>query len=292
MRGDIAHRNRIDEANKSKLFWDGFQWIEKVNSMNTVNQTVLKQTKKMRTLIMANLPLHLGLNEKEISEIVTRFLFENYLNDQGNYNPVKEVTIDKSKNTATIELSSIEEANKLAKVDSVKVLGHSCKISKLESQFGQTTTLASAVDAAQKTAQAQAAVYAALNMLQNKDNGVNFNLSKPNILGNPTKIIKISNIVDPEEVLTFDDKGYKEVLEDMVDVFKGFGTIKSSFIVKQEKTVSGAEAGTVFIEYASVSEGEKAMASMTDKRYIGREIRIIYVPEDQFQKNFASLKTV
>ena len=99
------------------MFWDGFQWIVKANALPHVDQTILNQTKKMRRLTMSNLPLNLGLAEKEIGEIVTRFLIENYLNDEGNFQPVKEVIVDHAKNSAIIELSSVEEANRLAKIE-------------------------------------------------------------------------------------------------------------------------------------------------------------------------------
>lgn len=99
------------------MFWDGFQWVAKTNVVTNVDPTVLAQTKKMRRLVVSNLPLNLGLGEKEVGEFVTRFIVENYLNDEGNYQPVKEVVVDSGRNSATIELSSVEEANRLAKVE-------------------------------------------------------------------------------------------------------------------------------------------------------------------------------
>lgn len=129
--------------------------------------------------MIMNVPLKLGLKNEELIDIVNNFILENYLNDQGNYKPVINVELDAVKNTAIVELSSIEEANKLAKVDSVKILGHSCKIRRLqESKFGDSSTLGKRLVDSVQDAQAQAAAIAALNMVQNKDQGVNYNVSK------------------------------------------------------------------------------------------------------------------
>lgn len=103
------------------MFWDGFQWVSKANATAAAaDPAALNQTKKMRRLVISNLPLHLGLGEREIGEFVTKFIIENYLNDEGNFQPVREVVVDASRNSATIELSSVEEASRLAKVECKK----------------------------------------------------------------------------------------------------------------------------------------------------------------------------
>ena len=78
---------------------------------------MLIQTKKMRRVQISNIPMNLGLSEKDISNLVTKFFIENYLNDEANLNPVIECKIQPPGNTAIIELSSLEEANKISKVD-------------------------------------------------------------------------------------------------------------------------------------------------------------------------------
>jgi len=95
---------------------------------------------------MSNLPLNRGLTSQDLSEIVTTFLMENYLTDPGNHYPIKEVAVDPVRNSAVIELSSVEEANRLLKVGSVKVFGNSCRIARVgESRFGETVTQQSLV---------------------------------------------------------------------------------------------------------------------------------------------------
>lgn len=138
---------------------------------------VLNQTRKMRRFTISNVPFHLGVDERELESFVTKFIMENYLNDPKTVQHVREVTLDRSLNTATVELSSIEEASRLSKIDCINILGHSCRICRVgESKFGAAPTLANLLTDAQKTAQARAAVIKAMDMLQNKDKNATFEL--------------------------------------------------------------------------------------------------------------------
>jgi len=283
-------RPKIEEANKSKMFWDGFQWVSKANAAAAAADPAMQnQTKKMRRLVISNLPLHLGLGEREIGEFVTKFIIENYLNDDGNFQPVREVVVDSTRNSATIELSSVEEASRLAKVESIKVLGSNCRVSKVsESKFGATTNVATLVVEAQRTAQAQAAALAAMSMLQKKDGSTSFTLSKVNVLGTASKILKVTNLIDSQAATA--DQQLNELLSDIGEEFGKIGKITDKFIVKSGKAIPGAEAGTVFITFENENLAEKAMNAMANKRYEGREIRVIFVDEETFQKSFAQLK--
>lgn len=46
----------------------------------------------------------------------------------------------------------------------------------------------------------------------------------------------------------------------------------------------------MFITYEDENVAEKAMNAMANKRYEGREIRVIFVDEETFKKSFAQLK--
>jgi hypothetical protein len=87
-----------------------------------------------------------------------------------------------------------------------------------------------------------------MNLLQKKD--TSFVLSKPNILGNLLKIflrllgtastiLKLSNLVDPSDPESVTPQELKDILEDIIDQFKNFGKIVSSFIVTKDKTAPG-----------------------------------------------------
>jgi len=281
---------RVEDVNKNKMFWDGFQWVAKVNTASgNVDPAVLAQTKKMRRLVISNLPLSLGIGENEVGDFVTKFIVENYLNDEGNYHPVKEVSIDTAKNSATIELSSVEEANKLAKVEAIKILGSNCRVAKVGDPK-LNSTVGNLITDAQYSGQAAAAALTALTMLSNKDANASFTLSKVNVLGQTSKILKVTNLVDPEFAKNITPDELAEIHEDISGEFGTAGKVVDSFIVKKEKATSGAEIGTVFLVFEESSGAEKAYNSMANKRYENRDIRIIYVDEETYKKSFAHLK--
>jgi hypothetical protein len=103
---------------KPKYFWDGFQWVARTNSVPNIDPNILNQTRKMRRVQISNLPLYMGLTEKDIMQIVSKFLVDNYLNDDGNTKPVLSSTLNHQGNFAVMEISSVEEANRLIKIES------------------------------------------------------------------------------------------------------------------------------------------------------------------------------
>jgi hypothetical protein len=68
---------------------------------------------------VGNLPIYLGLNEKDIGELITNFIIDNYLMDPGNTKPVLFCQHAPSSNTAIIELSSCEETNRILKLEHI-----------------------------------------------------------------------------------------------------------------------------------------------------------------------------
>lgn len=74
--------------------------------------------------------------------------------------------LNSSNRTATIELSTVEEASRLSKVAHLTILSVKCKITKVaESMFGSTTSLGTLIEQAQTTARAQAIAHNAMNTL-------------------------------------------------------------------------------------------------------------------------------
>lgn len=71
---------------------------------------------------------------------MTKFLIDNYLNDKGNMNPVVSCLIVPSGNYAELEMSSVEETNRLIKVENIKIFGQNCTISRIGegSVYGNT----------------------------------------------------------------------------------------------------------------------------------------------------------
>lgn len=106
------------DGGKPRYFWDGFQWVARTNSVANIDPNILNQTRKMRRVQISNLPLYMGLNEKDITQIVSKFLIDNFLNDEGNIRPVLSSSLNHQGNFAIMEISSVEEANRLIKIES------------------------------------------------------------------------------------------------------------------------------------------------------------------------------
>ena len=100
-----------------KKFWDGFQWIVRTNSVPN-DQNALNQTRKMRRISVSNLPLYYGITEKDLATILSQFMIDNYLADVTNKTPILAVQVNNQAMTALVELSSVEETNRIVKVDS------------------------------------------------------------------------------------------------------------------------------------------------------------------------------
>lgn len=64
----------------------------------------------------------------------------NYLNDVGNAKPILHCHLNEKDRTCTLELSSVEESNRMLKLEEIKLLDESCKVLRLgESLYGNPT---------------------------------------------------------------------------------------------------------------------------------------------------------
>ena len=138
------------DPSKPQLTWDGFQWVTRANSLKTVDPNFLSKTKKVRRLQLNNVPLYLGLTKEDVKTLCTQYIIKMYMSDPGNSNPIHTLDLNHLQNSVILELSSVEEANRLLKIDCVEMLGVSCKIIRCaESLFGQDNSLIAKVQNAQ-----------------------------------------------------------------------------------------------------------------------------------------------
>lgn len=108
-----------------------------------MDTTQLAHTKKMRKVQISNLPVYMGLREKDIKSVVSDFLLANYLTDEGNTEPILECELNEQDKTAVVECSSVEEATRFSKINYMNMLGVKCKVTRVgESMYGATTNLA------------------------------------------------------------------------------------------------------------------------------------------------------
>jgi len=132
------------------LYFNGFQWVTRINTMKSIDPNFLSQTKKDRRIELRNLPLYLGITRDDIKEIIVEYILKHVLNDPGNKQPVLLVELNEEQKSAVIELSSVEETHRMAKLDFVEILGVRCKLIRLaETLYGQETAMVNKVQNAQ-----------------------------------------------------------------------------------------------------------------------------------------------
>lgn len=59
-----------------------------MNFLPTVTNSALANTKKMRRLMITNIPYEIGITEDDLRNLITRFMAQNYLKDEMNSCPV------------------------------------------------------------------------------------------------------------------------------------------------------------------------------------------------------------
>lgn len=159
------------DTTKPQLYWDGYVWVTKSISMKTVDPNFLSQTKKVRRVQLTNLPLYLGLSRDDVQGLVVRFFNENYLTDPGNRFPVLNTEIT-GKNVI-VELSSVEEANRLSKLESIQLLDVKCKVIRCnETLYSTESTLATKLETAKNEAEATGIAMKVMNTMLNSSNVV------------------------------------------------------------------------------------------------------------------------
>jgi signal recognition particle receptor subunit beta len=79
-----------------------------MNYTPTVSTSALANTKKMRRLMITNVPYEMGITEDDLRNLITRFMAQNYLKDEMNSCPVVNLEINETDRNVAVELSSVE----------------------------------------------------------------------------------------------------------------------------------------------------------------------------------------
>lgn len=118
--------------------------------MKNIDPNFLSQTKKDRRIEIRNIPLYLNLTTDDIKELVVEYILKHALNDPGNRQPLLAIELNNELKSAVVELSSIEETHRMAKLDFIEILGVKCKVIRCaETLYGQESTMVSKIQTAQ-----------------------------------------------------------------------------------------------------------------------------------------------
>lgn len=108
-----------------------------MNSFEAVDPNLLSQTKKVRRVKILNVPLYLGLFQNDIKFLIDQYLTTHYLKNPGNKNPILCVDMNHTNNSVIVEFSSVEEANRVIKLETMELIGVQCKVQRCsESMYG------------------------------------------------------------------------------------------------------------------------------------------------------------
>ena len=107
---------RRNQNNNDGEFWDSFSWVPRMNFLPNVTNSALANTKKMRRLMITNIPYEIGITEDDLRNLITRFMAQNYLKDGMNTCPVVNLEINEEDHNVAVELSSVEETCRLCKL--------------------------------------------------------------------------------------------------------------------------------------------------------------------------------
>jgi signal recognition particle receptor subunit beta len=87
-----------------------------MNFLPNVSSSALANTKKMRRLMITNVPYEIGITEEDLRNLITRFMAQNYLKDEMNSCPVVNLEINEAERNVAVELSSVEETCRICKL--------------------------------------------------------------------------------------------------------------------------------------------------------------------------------
>jgi hypothetical protein len=90
------------------------------------------------------------------------------------------------------------------------------------------------------------------------------------------------NVVDQKEIDKYRDDKFDEIEADIREEFDRYGNLKSFISVRPKIRKIGAEVGSVFIEFERLLEAEFCMKNMKGRRYMGREIKCVFIDEQVY----------
>ena len=96
-----------------------------------------------------------------------------------------------------------------------------------------------------------------------------------------SNVIKIMGLLGREDdnyENKLSEREYKELYDDMNEAFSQYGKIQKILVIGEKEEKLGAEIGSVFIQYSNVKGAETAFQNMSNKKYKGNEISIVFVP--------------
>jgi len=118
----------------------------------------------------------------------------------------------------------------------------------------------------------------------------------PNAPPQPTTVVQLMNMINITEVMTEDD--YEDLMEDIREECRNFGTITSIFIPRPPPSETGEVilsfnkpmwgVGRVFVEYKRAEDAQRAQLALGGRKFNGRSITSGFFSEERYaRKDFS-----
>ena len=182
-----------------------------------------KRQAQSRTVIIENLPLDLGITEKDIFKFIRERLLT--LGERGDLDIVdidmNPFSNKLNNNSVSVQVADVFMVARLKRLDETMCLGQKLRVRKINEESSQTNAQASAI-----AIQALLALQGKGKNGQDPIDAVTASLKTLT----PSPIIKISNVHNRNEELTAE--AYNELLEDMEDELEEIPNLKRIKIVR------------------------------------------------------------
>ena len=271
------------------MYWDGYQWIARPHS----NEEIIKLNERKVQLV--NMPLNFNLKKKQIkkyilNQMVEKGVLSSKLSNIEIEKKIEDIEINKDTNIVLLTMENLDLAKSMILLDGIILLGRTIRVSlysEIKDLSLDNIEKANAMaNSANVTAKSAAISFAAFESIFRSNVGkkdIILNVEQENNARSKdtSNVIKIMGLLGREDdnyENKLDESEYKELYDDMMEAFSQYGKIQKILVIGEKEEKLGAEIGSVFIQYSKVKEAETAYQNMSNKKYKGNEISIVFVP--------------
>ena len=245
---------------------------------------------------MVNMPLTYNLKKSQIKKYILEKMLEkgvisSKISEEEKKKKIEDVELNKDTNVVLLTMENLELAKSMILLDGMILLGQTIRLSLYSEvkdlsldNIQKASAMANSANVTAKSAAISLTAFESIfrSSVGKKDIILNVNTNNENVRNKDTSnVIKIMGLLgreDDNEENKLNEKEYKELYDDMEEAFSPYGKIKKLLVVGEKEERLGAEIGSVFIQYASVRGAEDAYQAMSNKKYKGNDINIIFVP--------------
>ena len=242
------------------------------------------------------MPLNYNLKKKQIKKYILQKMVEKgvistKLSEEEKERKIEDIELNKDTNIVLLTMESLELARSMILLDGTILLGHTIRLSLYSEvkdlsldNIQKANALANSANVVAKSAAISITAFESIfrSNVGKKEIIFNVNSNNENVRNKDTSnVIKIMGLLGREDdnvENVLNEKEYKELYDDMEEAFSQYGKIKKILVIGEKEEKLGAEIGSVFIQYINVKGAEAAYQGMSNKKYKGNEIKIVFIP--------------